>query len=266
MIEARLLFLGSGGSMGVPVIGCVCPVCTSASPLNKRLRPSVLISFRDKQLLIDTGPDLRQQALRYDIKKLDGAIITHCHNDHTSGFDELRAYYMRSWKTLPILCSAFTAGDLRNRYAYIFENTDKNKLVPKIDFQVLESDRGTTEFLGLSIDYISFIQAGIPVNGFRFGNLGFISDIKEYPESIFEDFHGIEKLVLSSLRHEPSPLHFSIDESIAFARRIGAKETWLTHIGHEVDHEKTNSMLPEGFQLAQDGLEITFQIKEVNER
>lgn len=265
MTEGRLLFLGSGGSMGIPVIGCDCPVCTSPSPLNKRLRPSALLTIGDKKILIDPGPDLRQQALRHDIKKIDGAIITHCHNDHTAGFDEIRAFYMRNWQTLPCLCSSFTANDLRVRYAYIFGNTNKQKLVPKIDFKELESDRGTVEFLGLSIDYVSFIQAEVPVNGFRFGNLGFISDIQEYPETIFEDFHGVEKLVLSSLRHEPSPLHFSIDQAIAFSRRMGAKQTWLTHIGHEVDHEKTSAMLPDGFLLAQDGLEITFQIKEVNE-
>jgi phosphoribosyl 1,2-cyclic phosphate phosphodiesterase len=134
--------------------------------------------------------------------------------------------------------------------------------VPNIEFQILESDRGTTEFLGYSIGYVSFVQAGTPVNGFRFGNMGFISDIREYPDTIFEDFKGIEKLVLSSLRYEYSALHFSIDEAIEFSRKMGAKQTWLTHIAHEVDHEKANALLPEGIQLAHDGLEFSFEIEE----
>ncbi len=261
MKEGKLLFLGTGGSMGIPVMGCDCSVCTSSSSFNKRLRPSALVTVGDKTILIDTGPDLRQQALRYNIKNIDAAIITHCHNDHTAGFDEVRAFYMRHGKSLPCLASEFTANDLKNRFAYIFENTNPQKLVPKIEFQTLESDRGVVEFLGLQLGYVSFSQAGIPVNGFRFGNLAFISDIREYPETIFKDFQGIEKLVLSSLRFEPSPLHFNIEEAIAFARKMGAKQTWLTHIGHELDHEKTNAMLPEGFKLAHDGLEISFQIE-----
>jgi phosphoribosyl 1,2-cyclic phosphate phosphodiesterase len=261
MIQGKLLFLGTGGSMGVPVIGCDCSVCQSPSPLNKRLRPSALITLGEKKILIDTGPDLRQQALRYKIKNIDGAIITHCHNDHTAGFDEVRVFYMHSKKVLPCLASSFTANDLKGRFAYIFENNDKQKLVPKINFQVLQLDRGEIEFLGYQLGYVTFEQAGIPVNGFRFGNLGFISDIREYPETIFDDFKGIENLVLSSLRHEYSPLHFSIDEAIAFSRKIGAKQTWLTHIAHEIDHEKTNPQLPKGIQLAHDGLEISFQIE-----
>ena len=263
MKQGKLLFLGSGGSMGVPVIGCDCDVCRSTSSLNKRLRPSALITLDEKKILIDTGPDLRQQALRYNIKNIDGAIITHCHNDHTAGFDEVRVFYMRHGKALPCLASSFTAEDIKVRFAYIFENVNKQKLVPKIDFQILESDRGTTEFLGYSVGYSSFVQAGTPVNGFRFGNLGFISDIRDYPDTIFEDFKGIEKLVLSSLRQEYSPLHFSIDEAIEFSRKMGAKETWLTHIAHEVDHEKMNAMLPKGVQLAYDGLEIFFEIEEL---
>lgn len=265
MKQGKLLFLGSGGSMGIPVIGCDCEVCKSPSPKNNRLRPSALITLNDKKILIDTGPDLRQQALRYNINNIDAAIITHVHNDHTAGFDEVRVFYMRHKKVLPCLASKFTADDLKNRFAYIFENTDKEKLVPKIDFKILESDRGVVDFLGYSIGYVTFEQAGIPVNGFRFGNLGFISDIRKYPETIFEDFHGIDQLVLSSLRQEYSPLHFNIDEAIEFAQKMGAKQTWLTHIAHEVDHEKTNALLPEGFQLAYDGLEISFQIEESNE-
>lgn len=261
MKEGKLLFLGTGGSMGIPVMGCSCSVCTSTSPFNKRLRPSALVKIDGKTILIDTGPDLRQQALRYDIKNIDGAIITHCHNDHTAGFDEIRAFYMRHGNALPLLASGYTANDLMRRYAYIFEDAHVHKLVPKFEFQILKSDRGMVEFLGLNLGYSSFLQAGIPVNGFRFGNLGFISDIREYPETIFKDFEGIEKLVLSSLRFEPSPLHFNIDEAVAFSRKIGAKQTWLTHIAHEMEHKKASAQLPEGITLAYDGLEISFQME-----
>jgi len=263
MKNGRLQFLGTGGSMGIPVVGCSCAVCQSELSKNKRLRPSALLTFREKKILIDAGPDFRIQALRYGIDTLDGVIITHAHHDHTAGIDELRVYYMRNKIPLPCLVSAFTAEDLKIRYAYMFDTTNEHKLVTRIEFQVLEGDRGVVDFAGLRIGYVTFDQAGMPVNGYRFGDLAFISDIKEFSDEIYDDIQGVETLVLSALRFEASALHFSIDEAVAFAERVSAKKTWLTHVAHEVDHEKANAKLPPNIQLAYDGLEIDFQTETV---
>lgn len=258
---ARLLFLGSGGSMGVPVIGCQCAVCQSDSPLNKRLRPSVLIESDGKSLLIDSGPDFRQQALHYQIERLDGVIITHAHHDHTGGLDDLRVYYMWSKKSIPMLCSQSTFDELMTRYSYIFSpNPYEYKLTSRLAVQILPGERGDVNFLGFQFRFVTYVQAGMAVNGFRFGNLAFISDIREYPESIYEDLKGIDYLVISALRHQPSPLHFSIEESIAFADKIGVKKVWLTHLAHEVDYESTQSLLPSNAYLAYDGLSIEFDM------
>lgn len=247
--------------MGIPVIGCRCVVCASTSPNNKRMRPSALITLDNKRILIDAGPDFRSQALHYKINHLDGVIFTHGHHDHTAGIDDLRAFYIWNRKPMPCLVSNETAQELMTRFSYIFaENAHKHKLVSRIDLQLLEKERGEVNFLGFKFSYFSFEQGGMQVNGFRFGNLAFISDIKIFPETIFEDLEGVEKLVISALRFETSELHFSIPEAIQFSKRIGAKETWLTHISHEVDHEKVSQDLPSNVHLAYDGLSIDFSM------
>lgn len=255
---SKLLFLGTGGSMGVPVIGCHCPVCTSTDPHNKRLRPSALIEANGKKLLIDCGPDYRQQALRYGIEQLDGVVLTHAHNDHTAGIDELRVYYMHTHKSLPLLLSPETAQDLKARFSYIFTKERFYKLLPTFDLHVLPGDVGEIEFLGFPIRYYSYFQAGMKVQGFRFGNLAYVSDIHDYDESIFPFLEGVEILILSALRIQPSPLHFTVDEAAAFAKKVKAKMTWLSHLAHELDYQETNQRLPSNVQLAYDGLTIDF--------
>lgn len=261
MREGKLLFLGTGGSMGIPVIGCECSVCRSENSNNKRLRPSALLTIDEKQILIDVGPDFRAQALKFGIKTIDGLIVTHCHHDHTAGIDELRVFNMRTKKSLPCLLSDYTAEDLRRRFTYMFVPRDPRVLITQLDLTILEGDTGSVDFLGVPLQHVTFEQGGIPVNGFRIGNLGFISDIKHYDESIFETLAGVETLVLSALRNEPSPMHFTFEEAIAFAKRVGAKQTWFTHIAHEAEHEATNRELPENIQLAYDGLEIPFTLE-----
>lgn len=258
-MNAEFLFLGTGGSGGVPMIGCRCPVCISEDPHNKRYRPSGLLTINGKQLLIDAGPDFRMQALHFCINHLDGVLLTHTHFDHVAGLDELRAYYLLQRKNLPILVSQATLHDLKRRYDYLFKDKSWGvSLAAQLDFHVLESSRGTTEFVGIPLDYVSFEQGGMEVNGYRFGSFAYISDIRNYPETIFEDLSGVEILVLSALRHEPSMMHFHIEEAIAFSRKIGAKNTYFTHIGHELEHTSTNRSLPKGFSLAYDGLKLEF--------
>ena len=259
-IPAALSFLGTGGSMGVPLIGCHCPVCSSDNPHNHRLRPSALLTYeRNKRILIDCGPDFRLQAMRAGLESLDAVILTHTHYDHTAGIDELRIYNARQKKTLPCLLSQATHNDLCTRYGYIFVGDARTKgLVTQFDLTLLPNERGTISFQGLNIGYTTFDQAGMEVNGFRFGELAYMSDIKTYPETIFEDLKGVKHLVISALRFTHSHLHFSVDEALAFAERSGAQHTWLTHIAHEIDHEKANAYLPQNVRLAYDGLKIPF--------
>lgn len=264
--KGTLLFLGTGGSMGIPVIGCSCEVCTSEDPCNMRFRSSVLCTIDGQRILVDCGPDFKQQALKHNIDLLDGLIFTHAHNDHTAGIDELRVICLRSGKPIPCLLSADTAKDLRIRFAYIFEEREPYAgLVARLGMQEFERDRGEVVFQGIRIGYVSYSQLGMRVDGLRFGDLAYISDIKDYPESIFEDLKGVKTLVLSALRFQSTKMHFNVDEAVAFAQKVRAEKTWLMHVSHELEHEKGNAYLPENIQIAYDGLQLEFEADIVGE-
>lgn len=257
-MKATFLFLGTGGSPGIPVIGCPCAVCGSPSPLNKRLRPSALLQVKGKNYLIDSGPDFREQALRFNITSLDGVFLTHAHYDHIGGVDELRIFYLRYKTRLPVLASIDTYQELRTRFHYLFQTNEADgSLNSQFDLQILEDDFGTTSFAGLKVQYVSYYQAKMRVTGYRIGSLAYISDIRDYDERIIADLQGTETLILSALRYTPSPAHFSLDEAIAFSEQVGAKRTFLTHISHDLEHDKTNRELPPSVRLAHDGLEIS---------
>jgi phosphoribosyl 1,2-cyclic phosphate phosphodiesterase len=256
-MKGKLIFLGTGGSVGVPVIGCPCEVCHSNDPINKRLRPSALLRIGHRQFLIDAGPDFRMQALRLGITKLDGLLLTHAHHDHTAGIDDLRPIYYRRQTPLPVLLSSATAQDVRMRYYYLFESIDKN-FICRLHFQFLDGLTGSTIFEEIPLQYVTFMQGGMLVNGYRIGDLAYLSDIRQFPPSIFDDLKGVRYLIISALRYTPSPLHFSVDEAIDFANQLKAEKVWLTHISHELEHYQTNAYLPPHMRLAYDGLEIDF--------
>ncbi len=246
-MKVSFLFLGTGGSMGVPLVGCSCAVCSSSSPFNKRLRPAGLIRVGEKNYLIDAGPDFRQQALNIKLSRLDGVLLTHAHYDHIGGLDDLRIFFFKQKKKVSCLLSKETLEEIQTRFHYL----DK-----QFEFQLLEGDFGRALFEGLEIEFVSYLQAGMKVNGYRIGNFAYISDIREFSEDIIEKLIGIETLVISALRLEASHVHFSVDEAILFARKVGAKKTYFTHISHDLEHEKTNAMLPKDIKLGFDGLEI----------
>lgn len=261
MVQGKLLFLGTGGSMGIPVMGCECDVCLSDLPENKRFRPSALLKVDQKWFLLDAGPELRLQALKFGVNHLDGVLFTHSHHDHTAGIDDLRAFSFRNKKQLPALLSKETAIDLKTRYHYLFnENISAERISTRIKMHILESTRGEVVFEDIPIRYVTYEQAGMQVNGFMIGNVAYFSDIRLYPESIFEDLKGVKTLILSALRYTNSPCHFSVDEAVDFAKKAGVEKTWLTHISHDLDHEKTNAYLPPHVRMAYDGLEIDFTI------
>ncbi|MCP5492830.1 MAG: MBL fold metallo-hydrolase [Chlamydiales bacterium] len=256
---AKLLFLGTGGSMGVPVIGCKCEVCSHGGHYNQRKRTAAYVEIDDQHFLIDVGPDFRSQALMYGIDHIDAVLLTHTHFDHIAGIDELRIFNFLQKKPLPTLLSASSFEDLQKRYFYLFQTGDeKASATAKLDCRVLEKDFGEVSFEGVDIAFTSYWQMGMQVNGYRFGELAYLTDVQRYDEKIFEFLKGVKTLVLSALRYRDSPFHLTIAQAIAFAQKVGAERTFFTHLDHEVEHDTVNAKLPQGIELAYDGLEIEF--------
>jgi phosphoribosyl 1,2-cyclic phosphate phosphodiesterase len=242
------------------MISCKCEVCTSENPKNVRLRSSGLLSIKGKRFLIDIGPDFRMQALRYQISSLAGVMITHAHSDHIAGIDDLRAYYLMQNKEIPCLLSKATADELQMRFPYLWKEKEKGKSLPaQLNFFVLENDSGTILFEGVPVRFFTYYQKEMKVTGYRINNFAYVSDIRDYSQEIFAFLEGVEILVLSALRHEPSSMHFTIEEAIAFSRMVRAKTTYFTHIAHEIEHESVSRSLPPSIFLAYDGLSLEFQ-------
>jgi phosphoribosyl 1,2-cyclic phosphate phosphodiesterase len=263
-MNATFLFLGTGSSTGVPVIGCSCSVCLSASPFNKRLRASGLIRVGKKQFIIDVGPDFRCQALQWGITRLDAVILTHTHFDHIGGIDDLRALSFFQKEKIPCLLSRETLEELKVRYHYLMQmkEEEEERVIPyaQLDFKIIQSDFGKVEWQGHSWKYVSYFQIGMKVTGYLLGDFAYISDIREYSSAVIDALRGTKTLILGALRYTPSKGHFSIEEAIIFAKEVGAERTYLTHIGHELDHEKVQKRLPSGIFLSYDGLELEFKI------
>lgn len=265
--KGKLLFLGTGASLGIPVIGCHCPVCRSTLKENKRTRSAALLQVGGSNILIDCGPDFRNQMLDFQVDGLDGLILTHSHHDHSSSIDDLRPFLFNRRGHLPFLGSQETIDDIKRRFAYMFQKPKvPQQYHQPFDFHYLEGSKGSVNFLDIAFRFVSYSQIGMRVDGLRTGNFAYITDIRDYEESIIDDLKGIDILVLSALKYTPSHMHLSVDEAVDFAEKVGAKHTWLTHISHELDHEKTDAYLPDNVRLAYDGLiidvEVDFHSKE----
>jgi len=258
-MKGKVLFLGTGSSMGVPCIACHCPVCTSPNEHNKRLRPSVLIMVNNKILLVDVSPDFRTQALKNDINNIDGALLTHSHFDHIGGIEELRVFYFKNQKSLPILLSKDTFKDLKKRFYYLFRpRKEDDNVHVKLSFELLRGDFGKVSFQTVNIEYLSYYQGSMKVTGFIIGNMAYITDIKQYDERVIRKLQGIDILILSALRKELSRANFNLVEAKQFAKKIKAKQVWLTHLAHDIEYEKTKKHLPDNINLGFDGLELGF--------
>lgn len=262
MVQGSLLLLGTGSSAGIPVMGCDCQVCASQDARNKRLRAAALVRCGGIKLLIDTGPDIRQQCLKFGITEVDGLFLTHTHFDHVGGLEELRVFNFKTQKPIPCLLSHDSLKEVKKLFHYLFEEHDKDKTIPaKYTFETFEHDRGAYTFCSLPLRYFSYTQSKMKVTGMRLGDLAYVTDIKEYPDTIFEDLQGLTTLVVSALRFTSSRLQFSIDEALDFSERVKAKKTYLIHMAHEIDHEHLQSLLPSNIVPAYDGLEISFDLR-----
>ena len=249
----RVTFLGTGTSTGVPVPTCDCRVCSSDDPRDKRLRPSVRIEWPGASLLVDTATDLREQALRQEIRRIDAVLYTHAHADHVLGLDELRLYNWRQRGAIPVYGSPKTIEALRRTFWYVFDGQAVESTKPAIETHTID---GPFTLLGRRIVPVPLFHGSMPILGFRIGRLAYLTDVSRIPESSYSMLQGLDLLVLNALRDRPHPTHLTIEQAIAEAERIGARRTVLTHLSHEVHHATHSARLPRGVDLTYDGLRL----------
>lgn len=235
------------------MIGCDCAVCTSTDPRDRRWRSSIAVQCDDGlQVLVDTTPDLRAQALKHDLRRVDAVLYTHAHADHILGLDELRRYNHMTRQPLPLFGESSTLEALRQTFSYVFApGGSRGGGIPDLRLFRLEGPfcLGRTEVIPVPLQHGPWL-----VMGFRFGRFAYLTDCNGIPESSLRLLEGVETLVLDALRHKKHPTHFSLEEAVAMARRIGARWTYFTHIAHELGHAATSAALPPGMTLAHDGL------------
>ncbi len=255
MPSARVTCLGTGTSHGVPMIGCRCAVCRSGDPHDRRSRPSIHIAVQDgPAILVDTATDLRAQALANDITRVDAVLFTHAHADHVMGLDEVRRFNVLSGRRIPMYADARTGAELRRIFAYAFDPPAfQGGGIPEVSLQPID---GPLTVQGLDIVPVPVMHGPTPVLGFRVGRFAYLTDCNAIPEPSFPLLEGLDVLVLDALRHKPHPTHFSLSEAVATATRIGARQTFFTHICHDLSHAATNATLPAGMALAFDGQTI----------
>jgi phosphoribosyl 1,2-cyclic phosphate phosphodiesterase len=256
-IRGQVIFLGTGTSVGVPMVGCGCATCRSGDSRNKRFRCGLAIGLPEGNLLVDTPTDLRTQLLREELGLVHAVLYTHEHADHLFGLDDLRLFPFYLGHKLPIYCEERVESRMRRSFDYVFES-DPDALHPGA-VPLVTICRITTapfELLGVTVTPIRLRHGRTDVLGFRFGNVAYCTDTNGVPEESFSLLQGLDVLILDALRPRPHPTHFSLQEAIEVAQRVGAKRTLFTHVSHELEHGATNALLPPGMELAYDGLRI----------
>ena len=248
----KVTFLGTGTSMGVPLLNCHCPVCTSTDPKDRRMRASVKIETKDATLLIDASSDFRRQALQFGIPTIDGIFLTHPHADHVFGLDDTRIYSLREKRPIRIFGSAYTMKSVRHIFSYAFEAVRDERLVKPL-FQLQELKR-KQELFGLPVTCLRMDHGGMPVTGYRIGNFAYLTDFAEIEESELDLLDGITHLVVGALRYTPSISHLTVEQAIHFIEKIQPETAWLTHCSHEISHNKLEHELPVHIHVAYDGL------------
>lgn len=250
----KITILGSGTSQGVPVIGCTCEVCRSLDYRDKRLRASIRIEVQGKSIIVDSGPDFRQQVLRERINRLDALLFTHEHKDHTAGMDDIRSFNFLQKKDMPVYAAPWVLNQLKQEYAYVFSEK-KYPGVPQVE--VHELDGSPFEVEGIKITPIEVLHYKLPVFGFRIADFTYITDAKVISDESLEKIKGSKVLILNALQQTEHLSHFTLSEAIEMANKIGAERTYFTHLSHKMGkHQEVASQLPEHISIAFDGLQI----------
>ena len=255
MNEKSILFLGTGTSTGVPQIACQCDVCRSGNPKDKRLRASVLISDDEKSILIDCGPDFRQQVLEYDIRSLSAILLTHEHYDHVSGLDDIRPL-----GDVDIYAEKRVMVEIQRTMPYCFaENPYPG--VPKISLHEI-NENDNFKIGSFHIRPIRVMHANLPILGFRINNMAYLTDVKTMDSGALEQLKDLDLLILNALRHEEHLSHLSLAQALELVRTLNPKKVYFTHMAHHIGlHDEVNKLLPENVELAYDGLEVKLKIE-----
>ena len=257
-MKATLTVLGSGTSMGVPTIGCDCAVCHSSDPHDRRTRPSVLVEYDGRVVLIDSTPDFYQQAIRERITHLDAVLYTHAHADHILGIDDLRPLSFRHKPgKLPLYARPDAAEFIRNMFSYVFDANYKFGGLPQVELKSIESP---LSLFGAQFDPVTVIHGDTQIYGFRFGAAAYLTDHSAIPEPSFAQLQDLDILFLDALRHKPHPTHSTVENSLKIVERLRPQRAFFTHICHDLPHQQTNAMLPPAVRLSYDGMKLEFEI------
>lgn len=253
----KITFLGSGTSAGVPMIACECEVCRSTDSRDKRYRAAVLVEAKGRVLVIDTGPDFRNQMLENQVKRLDGILITHSHKDHVAGLDDVRAFNFSMDQPMEVYATEASQQQLKREFEYVFSGFQYPG-IPQINLHTIDTE--PFEAAGMPVVPIKVMHYKLPVLGFRIGNFAYITDANYIAPEEIEKIKGVDVLVLNALRHEKHISHFTLQEAIEVAQECGAKQTYFTHISHQLGlHAEIDPQLPAGINLAYDRLSIEIE-------
>src|SRR6516164_2889193 len=239
-MKATLTVLGSGTSMGVPTIGCSCSVCHSSDPHDRRTRPSVMLEYAERCVLIDTTPDFREQAIRENITRLDVVIYTHAHADHILGLDDVRPLSFRRADKIPLYAHDSTATSLESIFRYIFDDNYKYGGIARVEIKRIN---GSLQLFGACFEPVKVLHGDAEIHGFRFGSAAYLTDFSEIPPESMERLRGLDILFLDALRHRPHPTHSTVSNSLRLVEELRPRRAFFTHISHDLPHEETNKSL-----------------------
>lgn len=257
-MELTITFLGTGTSQGVPVIACHCPICTSSDARDNRLRTSIMVSSEYTNVVIDSGPDFRQQLLRENVQHLHAVLFTHEHKDHIAGLDDIRAFNYAQKEKMNVYCTNQVFEALKREYAYVFSDYPYPG-IPEVAMHIIENS--PFEIKGIPFNPIQVLHLKLDVFGYRIGDFTYITDANYISPEEKEKIKGSKTLVLNALRKEPHPSHFTLDEALALIEEMKPERAYLTHISHQLGlHEEIQASLPPNVFLAYDGLKISIQI------